>query len=257
MCLDWNAVDFLEPGNAPVVHRLERDQRQVPVDGRLGHLRVLDAVRPAPQGLAFAQFADVFEHRLGQQDDVAGGEEVRPREHPGDERGQLAVGDSEVFAVAVLQVDAGTQIGVDALEVRGVDGQPVLVLLAGVRDDAEVRGGATMPHRSWRSPHFVDRLEHEQDRIAMLTVEALEAIASCGATTTLTGDQDAEQMASLCGSSAGRPSAVSLLRALIPRAFITVPRAKGCLGAISALRRLSKRFKSSPPRCPELRSSRG
>jgi hypothetical protein len=32
----------------------------------------------------------------------------------------------------------------------------------------------------------------------MLTVEAFEAIASCGATTTLTGDQDAKQTASLC-----------------------------------------------------------
>ena len=33
----------------PVVHRLERDQGQPPVDGQLGDLRVLDAVRPAPQ----------------------------------------------------------------------------------------------------------------------------------------------------------------------------------------------------------------
>jgi hypothetical protein len=34
-------------------------------------------------------------------------------------------------------VDAGTQVGVDALEVRGMDGQSILVLLAGMRDDAE------------------------------------------------------------------------------------------------------------------------
>jgi hypothetical protein len=32
----------------------------------------------------------------------------------------------------------------------------------------------------------------------MLAVEAFEAIASCTATTTLTGDQDAKQMATLC-----------------------------------------------------------
>ena len=57
---------------------------------------------------------------------------------PGDERGELRVGDAEVFAVALLEVDARAQVGVDALEVRGVDRQSVLVLLAGVRDDAEI-----------------------------------------------------------------------------------------------------------------------
>ena len=34
---------------APVVHRLERDQGEPPVDGQLGQRRVLHAVRPAPQ----------------------------------------------------------------------------------------------------------------------------------------------------------------------------------------------------------------
>ena len=40
---------------APVVHRLPGDEGQPAVDGQLGHLAVLHAVRPAPDDLARAQ----------------------------------------------------------------------------------------------------------------------------------------------------------------------------------------------------------
>jgi hypothetical protein len=55
----------------PVVHRLEGDERQPPFHGQLRELLVLDAVRPAPQHLTFAQLRDVVGDRLEQQDDVA------------------------------------------------------------------------------------------------------------------------------------------------------------------------------------------
>ena len=55
----------------PVVHGLERDQGQPPVDAQLGDVLVLHAVRPAPQHLALAHVRKVLRQRLGQQDDVA------------------------------------------------------------------------------------------------------------------------------------------------------------------------------------------
>ena len=60
----------------PVVHRLEGDQRELAVDRQLRHPRVLDAVRPAPHDLAGAQRLEIVGQRLGQQDDVALGEQL-------------------------------------------------------------------------------------------------------------------------------------------------------------------------------------
>jgi hypothetical protein len=50
------------------------------------------------------------------------------RAQAADEAGQLFVGDAEGFAVTVFEEDAFAQIGVDPLEVTGVDRQPVFVL---------------------------------------------------------------------------------------------------------------------------------
>ena len=50
---------------------------------------------------------------------------------------QLLVGHAEGLAVAVLEVDAPAQIGVDPLKVPGVDRQPALALFARSTDDSE------------------------------------------------------------------------------------------------------------------------
>ena len=75
--------------------------------------------------------------RLGQQDDVAVGDELVAGQQPGDVRRQLLVGHAEALAVAAFEVDARPQVGVDPLEVPRMDRQPALVLLAGPRDDSE------------------------------------------------------------------------------------------------------------------------
>ena len=80
------------PVDGPVVHRLERDQGQVPVDRQLGQCRVLHAVRPAPQHLAGLDQRDVGELRLGQQHHVGGGDHLGAGREPGDERCQVVVG---------------------------------------------------------------------------------------------------------------------------------------------------------------------
>ena len=121
----------------PVIHRLPGDQRHAAVDGRLRHLAVLHAVRPAPDDLARAQCPKVLGQRLGEQEHVALGEELLARAQPRDQRPQLRVGEPEPIAVAVLEEHARAQVGIDALEVRGMDRLPALVGLAGRRDDTE------------------------------------------------------------------------------------------------------------------------
>jgi hypothetical protein len=88
-----------------VVHRLERDQGQVPVDRQLGQRLVLHAVRPAPQHLAGLDQRDIGELGLGQQYHVGAGDHVGAGREPGDERGQVAVGEPEALAVPVLERD--------------------------------------------------------------------------------------------------------------------------------------------------------
>lgn len=103
-----------------MVHGLPGDQGQPPVDGDLGHLLVLHAVRPSPQDLALAQLGDVVVHRLGQQRDVALGDELLARAQAGDEWSQRVVGDAEPFAVALLEEDPLAYVRGDPVEVAGV-----------------------------------------------------------------------------------------------------------------------------------------
>ena len=42
---------------SPVIHRLESNQRKPPVNRRLGHFIILDAVRPAPQNMPLWEFS--------------------------------------------------------------------------------------------------------------------------------------------------------------------------------------------------------
>ena len=84
-------VETKSPSLAPVVHRLPGDEGHAPVDGELGHLAVLDAVRPAPDDLPGAQRLEVLGQRLGQQEHVALREELLARAQPADQRPDLLV----------------------------------------------------------------------------------------------------------------------------------------------------------------------
>jgi hypothetical protein len=121
----------------PVVHRLERDQGQPPVDGQLGDLGILDAMRPAPHDLTFPHLRKITGLKLRQHDDVAVAEQPVPGEQPTHVRRQLLVGHAERLAVPVLQVDVVPKVGVDSLEMHRMDRKPSFVLLARMRHDAE------------------------------------------------------------------------------------------------------------------------
>jgi hypothetical protein len=112
----------------PMVHRLEGDQGQAPVDGQLGDLLVLHAVRPAPQDLPVPQLGEVVWHRLGQQNDVAVGDEPRTgaARRPVVPTARWA---RRGFTVALFEKDARARVGIDPLDVLRVDRQPPLILL--------------------------------------------------------------------------------------------------------------------------------
>src|SRR6266851_7560340 len=121
----------------PVVHRLKGDQGQPPVNAQLGDFLVLDAVRPAPQDLPLAQLAEVSRQRLGEQDDIAVRQELLMGAETSDMARQPLVGHAETLTVAVLEVDAPSQPGIDPLDVQRVDREPPLALLPRPRHDAE------------------------------------------------------------------------------------------------------------------------
>jgi len=129
----------------PVVHRLERDERQSLVDGHLGQGAVLDGVRPSPQDLSRAHLLEVDGLRLGQEHDVRAAEQVLARGEPLDERGQLLVGEPERLAVAPLEDEVGPQHLVDPVEVQGVEGQTAFVRLARRRHDSKGQGHLRCP----------------------------------------------------------------------------------------------------------------
>ena len=133
-------VEYMQAERAvarPVIHRLKSDQGQPPVNAQLGDFLVLDTVRPAPQDLALAQLAEVGWQRLWEQDDIAVRQELLMGAETSDMARQLLVGHAETLTVAVLEVDAPPQPGIDPLDVQRMDRQPPLVLLPRPRHDAE------------------------------------------------------------------------------------------------------------------------
>ncbi len=88
--------------SGPVVHRLERDQGEPPVDAQLRDLRVLNTMRPAPQDLARSHALEVGCLRLWEQDDGAIREELGAGPEPGDALREVLVGDAERLAVTAL-----------------------------------------------------------------------------------------------------------------------------------------------------------
>jgi hypothetical protein len=96
-------------------------------------------VRPAPQDLAGSERLEVLGERLGEDEDVALLAELLARAHAAELGRELLVGDSEALPVALLGEDAAPQLGVDALEVRGVERAPVLIRLVRRSDEAEAQ----------------------------------------------------------------------------------------------------------------------
>ena len=121
----------------PVVHCLERDQRQPPVDAQLGDLLVLDTMRPAPQDLPLPHLREVQWLRLGQQDDIAFREELLTGAKPCHAGRELLVGHAETLTVAALKVDAFPQISIDPLDMQRMDREPPFVLLQRPRHDSQ------------------------------------------------------------------------------------------------------------------------
>ena len=132
-------VEAERPVRGPVVHRLEGDHRQSPVDRLLGDLDVLYAVRPSPENLPRTHLGEVRRQRLGKQDDVRVREQLLVRTEPADQRPELLVRHAEVLAVSGLEEHPVPQLRLDAVEVTGVDRQPPLVGLARPRDDPDAQ----------------------------------------------------------------------------------------------------------------------
>src|SRR5512146_2821478 len=121
----------------PVVHCLERDKREPPVDAQLGDLLVLDTMRPAPQDLPLPHPFEVRWLRLGQQDDIAFRDELRTGAKPCDAGREPLVGYAETLTVAVLKVDTFPQISSDPLSMQRMDREPPFVLLQRPRYDSQ------------------------------------------------------------------------------------------------------------------------
>ena len=88
----------------PMVHRLEGDQRQPPVDGELRQGGIQHTMRPAPDDLPHKHFREIFGLDLRQQDDVAAGDQLFTGPDSTHEFGQLAVVNAIALGIAVLNV---------------------------------------------------------------------------------------------------------------------------------------------------------
>ena len=129
------------PFARPVVHRLERDQREVLVDGALGDLAVLHAVRPAPEHLTVAEVVEVGRLRLREQHDIGRSDHLGSRSDAADQRTQVVVVHAEPRAVAALEHDLLPQFGRDAVEASRVQRQAPLIRFGGRREDAQRETG--------------------------------------------------------------------------------------------------------------------
>lgn len=121
----------IEPAvGRPVIHGLERDQCQLTFDGDLGECSILDAVRPTPQRLSGAQRGKILGLRLRQQNHVAPSDEFGTGADARNLRGQVLVGQSERLAVAGFEKHAGSDVGIDAIEMKWMNRKSPLIRLA-------------------------------------------------------------------------------------------------------------------------------
>ena len=126
-------VKDVQPESAvslPVVHCLEGDQRQPPINGYLGQGRILHAVWPAPDDLSQIEFGQILGLDFGQQNDVAAGDELFTCPDSTYEFGQGVVSGAELRAVAMLEENPLPDPTIDPGEVRRVNRQSALIHLA-------------------------------------------------------------------------------------------------------------------------------
>jgi hypothetical protein len=118
------------PLRRPVVHRLPGNEGQPFVDAQLSQLVVLDGVWPTPEHLPLSKAGHILQRGLGQQHHIAGRDDLLARTKARNLGGELLIGDAVAVAIAPLEEDPRPQVGVDPVEVLGMDWQPELVLLA-------------------------------------------------------------------------------------------------------------------------------
>ncbi len=121
----------------PVVHGLERDEREPFVDGELGHLAVLDTMRPSPQHLPVAKVAQVAVLRFRQQDHVRFRDHLLAGSDRPDVGTQLIIREAEPKSVPVFEHDRRPQVGVDPVEACRMQRQAPFPRLAGAGEHAE------------------------------------------------------------------------------------------------------------------------
>ena len=112
----------------PAVHRLPRDQGEMPVDGELRELRLLHAVDPAAEHTAFSHRGKVGFRRLWDDYQVAAAQQLIARLDSGDERSQVLVTESVPLRVSLLEIEVLSDRLGNQREVVRVDGQTPLVL---------------------------------------------------------------------------------------------------------------------------------
>jgi hypothetical protein len=120
-----------------VIHRLEGDQRQSSVNGDLCERRILDTMWPPQNDLSLFDFREVLGLNLGQQNDVTVGEELRASADATDEFAQRVICGAEIRSVAVLNEYPRSERRVDPAQMRRVDRQSALILLAGAGENSK------------------------------------------------------------------------------------------------------------------------
>ena len=132
---DVEALDAV----APREHRLPGDQRQPPVDGYLGHLFVLNTVRPAPEDCARSHLTQVVGHWLGEQDHVAAGQQFLAAAGGAESRTELVVFHAEERSVALFESKLRSKEFGDTIQELGVECEALLVLFAGLVENAKCK----------------------------------------------------------------------------------------------------------------------
>jgi len=112
-----------------MVHCFERHERQSTVDCHLSEGRVLNAVRPPPQNLSDSQRLEVVNLRLGKEDDIAFLDQLGASANPSTRTGDAGIGNSEGLAVTGLEVDPGSDVLGDTIEVKWMNREAAFVRL--------------------------------------------------------------------------------------------------------------------------------
>ena len=142
-------VEHVEPDVAvagPVVHGLEGDQGQPPVDGELGELGILDAVGPAPQDAALASSRRSACCGFGSTTTSDWHEDLLTRGRTPATRSDRARSETPKRSpYPCSSVIRARRSASSPRQVLRVEREPVLVLLGGRADDPEVEQRHVLP----------------------------------------------------------------------------------------------------------------